>query len=153
MPDAAGVYNGETRSNFLEVQYDGQHKIWKSVDYPYGEESNRSVGQAFLNSMRSLDPQYILEYHFDVHKEKCVKDIYQEALIIATNLQRLGLGRGDVIVLFSGNTYMTSSLTFGSLLMGGAVNFFEVKLENGMYEVSLIFITNMYCVHNPPSFR
>ncbi|XP_065364963.1 putative acyl--CoA ligase YdaB [Calliphora vicina] len=117
-------------NDFLKINYDLQKKIWKSENYPYKNLTNRTVGEAFLQSMRSLERNKVLEYHYDEQKEKLVKDLYQEAIIVAGNLQRLGLSRGDVVILFSGYNYMTSSLTFGTLLMGGVVNFFEVKLEN-----------------------
>ncbi|KAM7349837.1 putative acyl--CoA ligase YdaB [Cochliomyia hominivorax] len=113
--------------DYLKVEF---LKIWKSAHYPYKKQTNRSVGEAFLQSMRSLDPDKVLEFHYDVNKEKCVKDLYRESILIAKNLNRLGLSRGDVVLLFSGYNYITSSLTFGTLLVGGVVNFFEVKLEN-----------------------
>ncbi|XP_023292862.2 putative acyl--CoA ligase YdaB [Lucilia cuprina] len=116
--------------DFLKVKYDEQNKIWKSENYPYKKQTNRTVGEAFLQSMRSLERDKILEYHYDVEKEKSVKDLYQESIIVSKNLQRLGMQKGDVVMLFSGYNYWTSSITFGTLLMGGAVNYFEVKLEN-----------------------
>ncbi|XP_061395297.1 putative acyl--CoA ligase YdaB [Musca vetustissima] len=114
---------------FLNVVFDENNKIWKSANYPYSKDTNRSVGEAFLKSMRSLDPYKVLEYHFDVKKERRAKDIFQDSVTIAVNLQRLGLRKGDVVVLFTGYTVMTSALTFGSLLIGAVVNFFEVGLN------------------------
>lgn len=125
--------------NYLKVIYDSENKIWKSSQYPYKNQTNRSLGEAFLQSMRSLEPNKVLEYHYDVKREKYVQDLYQESITIANNLQRLGLSKGDVVLLFSGYNYMTSSLTFGSLLVGGVVNFFEVKLENGEF-LDIFFI-------------
>ncbi|XP_037808390.1 putative acyl--CoA ligase YdaB [Lucilia sericata] len=116
--------------NFLKVNYDQENKIWKSANYRYKKQTNRTVGEAFLQSMRSLERDKVLEYHYDVEKEKCVKDLYQESIIVAKNLQRLGMQKGDVVMLFSGYNYWTSSLTFGTLLVGGVVNYFEVKLDN-----------------------
>uniref|UniRef100_T1PAV5 AMP-binding enzyme n=1 Tax=Musca domestica TaxID=7370 RepID=T1PAV5_MUSDO len=86
--------------------------------------------------MRSLDPNTILEYHYDLKKEKSARDICQESIRVALNLRRLGLEKGDVVVLFTGYTYMTSALTFGALLIGAVVNFFEVQLEQeGLIDV------------------
>ncbi|TMW42522.1 hypothetical protein DOY81_012398 [Sarcophaga bullata] len=97
----------------LKVEYEPQKKIWKSSNYPYNRLTNRSISEAFLQSMRGLDPQQVLEYHYDSSREKRVKDIYQESITVAQNLQRLGLSKGDVVVLVSGNNYMTSVLTLG----------------------------------------
>ncbi|XP_073834579.1 putative acyl--CoA ligase YdaB [Musca autumnalis] len=121
--------SGGDSHQFLNIQFDATNKVWKSVNYPYGNVSNRSIGEAFLKSMRSLDPNKVLEYHYDVRREKCVKCIYKESIDVSVNLQRLGLQKGDVVVLFTGYTYMTSALTFGSLMAGAIVNYFEVQLD------------------------
>lgn len=125
----------------LKVVYEPQTKIWKSMNYPNRGLTNRSIGEAFLESMRCLDGQQVLEYHYDVKREKRVKDIYEESIRVAKNFRRLGMRKGDVIVLFSGNNYMISVLTFGTILAGGVVNYFEVKLEQGKYE-----ILKLYCL-------
>lgn len=120
---------------FLKIVYNAENKIWKSVNYPYKNLTKRSVGEAFLHSMRNLEPDKILEYHYDEQRSKRVKDLYQESITVAENLKLLGMRKGDVVVIFSGYTYLTSSLTFGTILMGGVINFFEVKLNVGKKKI------------------
>lgn len=116
----------------LKVAYEPEKKTWNSLNYTYRQLTNRSISVAFLESMRGLEPQQVLEYHYDTNKEKQVKDIYEQAITVAKNLQSMGLSKGDVVVLVSGNNYMTSALTFGTILAGGVVNYFEIKLNEGM---------------------
>lgn len=115
----------------LQIVFDKQKKIWKSVNYPYKNLTNTSLGEQFLKTMRTIDGDKIIDHFYDKNVMKTARQIYEESVTIAINLQRLGVTKGDVVILFSMNNEMSAVLTLGCVLLGALPNFFEVHMEEG----------------------
>ncbi|KAM7346972.1 2-succinylbenzoate--CoA ligase-like [Cochliomyia hominivorax] len=115
---------------FLQMSYDENEKIWSSVHYPYKEQVKGSLGEKFLKTMRSIAPNKILDHFYDTNKQKTAKEIYEQSIIVAKNLQRLGIKKGDVVVFFSMNNEHIAVLTMGCILVGALINYFEVHMED-----------------------
>ncbi|XP_065365997.1 uncharacterized protein LOC135958973 [Calliphora vicina] len=114
---------------FLQVTYDANNKIWTSSHYPYKEQIKGSMGERFLKTMRSIDPNKIIDQFYDTNKQKTAKEVYEQSIAVAKNMQRLGIKKGDVVVFFSMNNEDVAVLTMGCILIGALVNYFEVFME------------------------
>ncbi|XP_073814342.1 uncharacterized protein [Musca autumnalis] len=114
---------------YLKVVYDSQNKIWKSVNYPYGDVTKLSLGEKFLQTMRSTDPTKIIDHFYDKNILKSVKEVYEQAILIAINLKQLGIKKGDCVIFFTLNNEWIAVLTFGCILCGAVPLYFEVHLD------------------------
>ncbi|XP_037937706.1 2-succinylbenzoate--CoA ligase-like [Teleopsis dalmanni] len=112
---------------FREVVYDEENKIWRSLNYKEHNFANQSLGEAFLKSMLNMPKDKVLELFYDTNEEKSAELIYKEAIVIAMNLQRIGIKPGDVVVLYSMHNPNISVLAFGCYLIGAVVTYFETK--------------------------
>ncbi|XP_061400794.1 2-succinylbenzoate--CoA ligase-like [Musca vetustissima] len=120
---------------YIQIVHDPQANVWKSVNYPYGDLAKYSVGEKFLQTMRSIDANKVIDHFYDTNAIKTAKDVYEQSILIAINLQLMGVQHGDCVIFFSMNNEWTSVLTMGSILMGAVPNFFEVYLDNGSIKV------------------
>ncbi|XP_075157074.1 uncharacterized protein LOC142230315 [Haematobia irritans] len=115
---------------YLKIVYNTETKIWKSVNYPYGELKKLSLGEKFLKTMRSINPNKIIDYFYDANVSRTAKEVYEQSIVMAINLKEIGIKRGDIVIFFSMNNEWISALTFGCILMGAVPSFFEVHLDN-----------------------
>lgn len=129
---------------YLQMSYDPDNKIWTSEHYPYKDFVQGSLGEKYLETMRSIDPNKIIDHFYDTNREKTVKEVYEQSITVATNLHRLGIKKGDVVVFFSMNNENISVLTMGCVLIGALVNYFEVQLEGGKKRVLKSFFQLLY---------
>lgn len=116
---------------YLKIVQDPKTKIWKSVNYPYGDVTKLSMGEKFLQTMRTIDANKIIDHFYDTNVIKTAKDVYEESILIALNLQRLGIKKGDCVIFYSMNNEWISVLTFGCILIGTLPNYIEVHLDEG----------------------
>ncbi|XP_037936587.1 2-succinylbenzoate--CoA ligase-like [Teleopsis dalmanni] len=120
--------------------YDSENKIWKSNNYAFGDYVKQTLGEIFLKTMSTLDEEKVLEYFYDTGIERTAGEIYSDAVKIAINLQRLGVEKGDVVVLYSMNNPKISALAFGCYLIGAVVNYFETKFEQEHIDYALSIV-------------
>lgn len=118
---------------YIKIIHDELTHSWKSVNYPYGDLVKRSLGEQFLRTMRSIDANKIIDHFYDSDTRKTANEVYEQSIAIALNLKRMGIKKGDVIVLYSMNNEWISVLTFGCILIGALPNFCEVHLDEGEY--------------------
>lgn len=78
------------------------------------------LGPAVLKHLRKRDPNRVSEFHYDTSESVTFQEILERTLTIAKNLQDLGIGKDDIIGLYSGHNTYTSSIAFGSFLNGNA---------------------------------
>ena len=116
---------------FLQIEYDASNKIWSSVNYPYTDQVYGSMGERFLKTMRSIDPNKVLDYFYDTNRLKTAIEIYHESIKVAKNLQRLGVKKDNVVVFYCMNNEHVSVLSMGCVLIGALVNYFEVHMVGG----------------------
>ncbi|XP_005176639.1 luciferin 4-monooxygenase [Musca domestica] len=114
---------------YLKIVQDPKTKIWKSVNYPYGDVTKLSMGEKFLQTMRTIDANKVIDHFYDTNVIKTAKDVYEESILIALNLQRLGIKKGDCVIFYSMNNEWISVLTFGCILIGALPNYIEVHLD------------------------
>ncbi|XP_061397853.1 2-hydroxy-7-methoxy-5-methyl-1-naphthoate--CoA ligase-like [Musca vetustissima] len=136
---------------YIKVVQDPQTKIWKSVNYPYGDIAKLSIGEKFLQTMRSVDPNKIIDHFYDTNTTKTAKDVYEQSILIAINLQRLGIKKGDCVIFYSMNNEWVAVLSLGCILIGALPNYCEVHLDEesttGLFdllEASAIFYEEKY---------
>ncbi|XP_023304947.2 4-coumarate--CoA ligase 3-like [Lucilia cuprina] len=114
---------------YLQISYDENNKIWTSTHYPYKDKVYGSLGERFLKTMRSINPNKIIDHFYDTNRQKTAKEVYEQSIIVAKNLQRLGIRKGDVVAFFCMNNEEVAVLTMGCILVGALVNYFEVFME------------------------
>lgn len=128
---------------FLQISYDSAEKIWCSVHYPYADQIQGSLGEKFLKTMRSIDPTKIIDHFYDTNRQKSAKEIYEQSIAVAKNLQRLGIKMSDVVVFFCKNNEEVAVLTMGCILIGVVVNFFETSLKDGKNKLGSIIYSRI----------
>ncbi|XP_061388641.1 uncharacterized protein LOC133323735 [Musca vetustissima] len=136
---------------YIKVVQDPQTKIWKSVNYPYGDIAKLSIGEKFLQTMRSVDPNKIIDHFYDTNTIKTAKDVYEESILIAVNLKRLGVKKGDCVIFYAMNNEWVAVLSMGCFLIGAYPIYFEVHLDEDstsdlfdLLEASAIFYEETY---------
>lgn len=86
----------------------------------------------FCKQCAALTPiKSLIDHFYDTNKQKTAKDVYQQSIVVAKNLQRLGIKKGDIVVFFCMNNEDVAVLTMGCILIGALVNYFEVFMEGG----------------------
>uniref|UniRef100_A0A1I8NSR8 AMP-dependent synthetase/ligase domain-containing protein n=1 Tax=Stomoxys calcitrans TaxID=35570 RepID=A0A1I8NSR8_STOCA len=61
---------------------------------------------------------------------KTAKEVYEQSIVIALNLRRMGIKKGDAIALYTMNNEWVSVLTLGCILVGAVPYFCEVHLDH-----------------------
>ncbi|XP_073832944.1 uncharacterized protein isoform X2 [Musca autumnalis] len=102
---------------YIKVVQNPQTKIWKSINYPYGDVAKLSLGEKFLH------------HFYDRNVVKTAKDVYEQSILIAINLKRLGIKQADCVIFYSMNNEWISVLSFGCFLIGALPNYCEVHLD------------------------
>uniref|UniRef100_A0A0A1WXQ8 Putative acyl--CoA ligase YdaB n=1 Tax=Zeugodacus cucurbitae TaxID=28588 RepID=A0A0A1WXQ8_ZEUCU len=111
------------------INYDAKRKIWSAPNYPHWSFINQSLGDAFLQQMRKLPDDHVLEHYVDTDDLRTAGEIYRESVAVAKNMERLGLKRGEIIVLYASNNTKATPLIMGAFLIGVKVNVFETAME------------------------
>lgn len=115
----------------MKIDFNSDTKIWKSLNHTNEEYFNQFLGEAFLENVKRLPGNKILECHYDTGVNKSVEDLCKETKSVAMNLLKLGVKKGDVVVMYSMVNSKISSLTMGALMVGAVVNFFETTFQKG----------------------
>lgn len=134
---------------FLQIAYNENEKIWTSTHYPYKDLVKGSLGEKFLKTMRSIEPSKVIDHFYDTNTEKTAREVYEQSIKVAKNLQRLGVKKGDIVVFFCMNNEHVAVLTMGCILIGALINYFEVHLEDGKrvllkyFKLYIKFLSNL----------
>ncbi|XP_004535361.1 uncharacterized protein LOC101455476 [Ceratitis capitata] len=110
------------------VTYDPKRKVWSTPNYPHWDFINQSVGAAFLKQMRALPANHVLEYYVDTDERITVGQMYRASVAVARNLSRLGLQRGEIVLVYASNNVKVTPLIMGAWLMGARVNIFDTSM-------------------------
>lgn len=92
----------------------------------YGDPSSDVIpmgsylGTAILKKLEESDPNRIAEFHHDTNESVTIQEIHERTITVARNLLNLGIGKNDIIGLFSRQNSYTSSIAFGSYLNGSS---------------------------------
>ncbi|XP_073814344.1 2-succinylbenzoate--CoA ligase-like [Musca autumnalis] len=79
--------------------------------------------------MRSTDPNKIIDHFYDKHVKKTAKEVYEQSILIAINLQQMGIKKGDPVIFYSQNNEWIAVLLGGCILCGAVPLFFECHLD------------------------
>lgn len=115
----------------MKIEFDSETKNWKSLNYSYKEYVEHFIGEVFLENVEKVAADKILEWHYDTGLSKTMQEICRDSKTVAMNLQRLGVKKGDVVVMYSMVNSKISSLAMGALMVGAVVNFFETTFQKG----------------------
>ncbi|KAM7349310.1 uncharacterized protein ACRADG_008312 [Cochliomyia hominivorax] len=121
----------------MEINFNRDKKIWKSLNYSHGEYVNNFVGEIFMENAKKVPGDKIIEWHYDSGVNKTMAEIYRDSKIVAMNLQRLGIKKGDVVIMYSMVNTKISSLAMGALMVGAVVNFFETTFQRDAAKYTL----------------
>ncbi|XP_037808391.1 probable 4-coumarate--CoA ligase 3 [Lucilia sericata] len=121
----------------MKIEFNPETKIWKSLDYTHGEYIKHFIGEIFLENVKKVPGDKVLEWHYDTGVSKTMNEIYRESVTVAINLQRLGIKKGDVVVFYSMVNSKVSSLAMGALMLGAVVNFFETTFSRDAAKYTL----------------
>ncbi|XP_055840526.1 uncharacterized protein LOC129908197 [Episyrphus balteatus] len=110
----------------METIYNDVEKIWST---PNLDIEHRGLGQAILTKLKDDNHDRILEVFYDKGISLTVGDVRQQTIKVAQNLQRIGLKKGDTVVIYSMLNKMITSIAFALYTIGAPVNFFETNLE------------------------
>uniref|UniRef100_A0A0A1X6R7 Putative acyl--CoA ligase YdaB n=1 Tax=Zeugodacus cucurbitae TaxID=28588 RepID=A0A0A1X6R7_ZEUCU len=119
------------------ITYDAKRKVWSSPNYPHWSFINQSLGEAFVQQMKKLPADQILEQYVDTDEIRTSNQIYRESVAVAKNLKKLGLKRDEVIVVCGGNNMKVTPLIMSAFLMGAKVNVFETAMKPEYFDSTL----------------
>ncbi|XP_055842799.1 uncharacterized protein LOC129909753 [Episyrphus balteatus] len=111
----------------IEIKYNNSDKIWQSsaLNINYS-----SLGEAIFSKLNESDPDRIIEVNHESDIKLTVNDIRHQTIIVAKNLQKLGVKKGDTVILFSRSNSKVTPVTFACYALGLPVNFFETSFQD-----------------------
>ncbi|XP_055914991.1 2-succinylbenzoate--CoA ligase-like [Eupeodes corollae] len=116
----------------MVIKYNEIEKIWSAPESEVGEKWNScSLGEAILTKLHEDNPERVLEVFYDMGIQLTVGDILRQTITVAQNFQRLGLRKGDTVLLYSVSNEKVTPIVFACYTIGAPINFFETKLEGG----------------------
>lgn len=106
----------------MSTTYNAEEKTWSCYADPKFDviPMGTYLGNAILKHMEKSDPNRVVDYNHDTNESITIKQVHERAITIAINLRNLGIGKDDVIGLFSRHNSHSSSIAFESYLNGNS---------------------------------
>ncbi|XP_055840520.1 uncharacterized protein LOC129908195 [Episyrphus balteatus] len=110
----------------METIYNEIEKVWSTPDL---DIEHRGLGEAILRNLKEDNQDRIFEVFYDKRIALKVGDVRQQTIKVAQNLQRIGLKKGDTVVIYSMLNEKITPISFGCFTIGAPVNYFETHFE------------------------
>ncbi|XP_055842795.1 2-succinylbenzoate--CoA ligase-like [Episyrphus balteatus] len=110
----------------METIYNEVEKIWST---PGLNIEHRGLGEAILTKLKTDNQDRIFEFFYDKGITLTVADVRQQTIKVAQNLQRIGLKKGDTVVIYSMLNEKITPIAFGCFTIGAPVNYFETNFD------------------------
>ena len=113
----------------MVTEYIESEKLWRSQKL---QINFTSLGKAILDKLTEsclTNPDRILEVYHENVSELRFEDARCQTITFAQNLLKIGVKEGDIVIFFSRPNKKITPVTFACYLIGAAVNFFDINLE------------------------
>ncbi|XP_055840518.1 putative acyl--CoA ligase YdaB [Episyrphus balteatus] len=109
-------------------KYNETEKIWHgpSVEHNY---PNIGIGHLVLEKFKETDPERVLEVEHESGASLTAGQIRTQTITAAQNLMRLGVKKGDIVIVYSRSNIKITPITFALYTIGATVNFFYLDLK------------------------
>lgn len=99
-----------------------------------------SIGVTILNNLKQFSPNKILEHHYESGTEVTSSDILEKSKRCAQNLEKYGIQKGDMIIIFSEVNEDITPLIIGCLLVGVVFSAIDADFnqDNTCYAVDIL---------------
>ncbi|XP_055840514.1 putative acyl--CoA ligase YdaB [Episyrphus balteatus] len=108
--------------------YNKSEKIWSAppleLNYP-----NIGIGHSILQKLKETDPNKIIEVEHESGISRTARQIRSDTITVAHNLMRLGVKKGDIVIVFSKTNLKITPITFALYTIGAPINFFYLDLK------------------------
>ncbi|KAL5292697.1 hypothetical protein ACFFRR_011463 [Megaselia abdita] len=100
--------------------YDTKSRIWSNDADPSEDfvQMDSYLGEAIFKRFNEADPRQIAEINGDTSEVFTIQDIHQETIAVAMNLQELGIGPDDKVVIFCRLNSHISSIIYACYSLG-----------------------------------
>ncbi|XP_055915561.1 uncharacterized protein LOC129948542 [Eupeodes corollae] len=113
----------------MSNEYIESEKIWRRPSIKLDYRTNIGIGQAILEKLKHTDPQKVLEVEHESGASLTAGQVRQQTIAVAQNLMRLGVKKGDIVIVFSKTNLKITPITFALYTIGAPINFFYLDLK------------------------
>lgn len=112
----------------MKNQYNEIERTWKGPTLDLNL-SNVGLGHLILQKLKQSDSNRILEVEHESGAFLTAGQVLSQTIIVAQNLMRLGIRRGDVVIVYSKSNIKITPITFALYTIGAPINFFYLDLK------------------------
>ncbi|XP_055845574.1 uncharacterized protein LOC129911725 [Episyrphus balteatus] len=110
----------------MHTKYNNITKVWTS---PSKDKEYCGLGELILTKLKEQNQERAFELFYDRGIQLTVGDIRRQTITVAQNLQRIGVTKGDTVVMYSMSNEKVTPIAFACYTIGAPINFFETNLE------------------------
>lgn len=121
---------------FEATLFDKRTKIWSGVHKPRIFDSKVSLGRTVLY-MLDKNPDFVAQISDNSGIRRTNRDIHDETLKIAANLQKIGCSQGDVVGFLSRNNEKIASAVLAAFLLAAPINALDFQFSKGWSQIAI----------------
>lgn len=122
------------------AKYNPESKTWCHIANPAKDfvRMGSFLGESIFQGFAEANPEQIAEINGDTKEIFAIKNIHQGTITVAKNLQELGAGSDDRILIFCRINSHISSIVYACYTLG--ISFCPIDVMSCEYSVNLNFL-------------